>query len=45
MTVLSQATSSNHRLQARVVLGMAVIFIVVLAVLATMFLVAVISVG
>ena len=45
MTVLNYATSSNHRLQARVLLGMAAMFILVLAVLVTMFLVAVISVG
>jgi hypothetical protein len=45
MTVLSQATTSNHRLRPRVLLGMAVIFILVLAVVVTMFLVAVISVG
>lgn len=45
MTILSQATSSNHRLRPKILLGMAVMFILVLAVLVTMFLVAVTSVG
>lgn len=45
MTTLREATSSNHTLRPTVLLGMTVMFILVLAVLVTLFLVAVISVG
>jgi hypothetical protein len=44
MTALREATNSNHRLRPKVLLGMTAMFILVLAVLVTMFLVAVISV-
>jgi hypothetical protein len=45
MTALREATNSDHRLRAKVLIGMTVMFILVLVVLVTMFLVAVISVG
>ena len=46
MTILREAaTNSNHTLRHNVLLGMTTIFILVVAVLVTMFLVAVISVG
>jgi hypothetical protein len=45
MTALKEATSSNHRLKPKVLLGVTVVLILVLAVSVTMFLVAVISVG
>jgi len=44
MTVLTEATNSNHR-RSKALLGMTVIFILVLTVLVTAFLVAVVSVG
>jgi len=46
MTTLREAaTNSNHTLRHNVLLGMTTIFILVVAILVTMFLVAVISVG
>ena len=45
MTTLREAISMNHRLRPKVLLGMTIMFILVLAILVTMFLVAVMSVG
>jgi hypothetical protein len=45
MTTLREAKSSNHRLKPKMLLAMTGMFILVLAALVTMFLVAVISVG
>jgi hypothetical protein len=45
MTILREAMSSNHIVRPKVLLGMAVMFILVLGVFVTMFLVAAISVG
>jgi high-affinity K+ transport system ATPase subunit B len=45
MTILREATSSNHNLRPKVLLGMTVMFILVLGVFVTMLLVAAISVG
>jgi hypothetical protein len=45
MPIPSEATSSNHSLRPKVLLGMTVMAILALAVLVAMFLVAVISVG
>jgi hypothetical protein len=45
MTALREATNSNQSLRPKVLLGMTAMFIVVLSVLVTMFLVAVISIG
>ena len=45
MTTLSEATNSNHTLRSKVLLGVTTMFILVLAILVTMFLVAVVSVG
>jgi hypothetical protein len=45
MTTLRAATNSNHPLRSKLLLGVTTMFILVLAVLVTMFLVAVVSVG
>jgi hypothetical protein len=45
MTTLREATNSNHTLISKVLVGVTIMFILVLAVLVTMFLVAVVSVG
>lgn len=45
MTTLREEISSNHTLKPKVLLGMSIVFILALAVLVTIFLVAVISVG
>jgi hypothetical protein len=45
MTTLRKATNLNHTLRSKVLTGMTTMFILVLAVLATMFLVAMVSVG
>jgi len=45
MTTLREATNSNHTLRSKVLLRETTMFILVLAVLVTMFLVAVVSVG
>jgi hypothetical protein len=45
MTTLREATNSNHTLRPKVLLGVTTMFILVLAILVTMFLVAVVSVG
>jgi len=45
MTSLSEATNSNHTLRSKMLLGVTTMVILVLALLVTMFLVAVVSVG
>jgi hypothetical protein len=45
MTALREATNSNQGLRSKVLLGATTMFVLVLAVLVAMFLVAVISVG
>lgn len=45
MAALREETNSTHSLRPKVLQGMAVIFVLVLAILVTMFLVTVISVG
>jgi len=45
MTTPSEATNSNHTLRSKVLLGVTTMFILVLALLVTLFLVAVVSVG
>ena len=45
MTTLIEATNSNHTLTSKVLSGATAMFILVLAVLVTMFLVAMVSVG
>jgi len=45
MTTLRAATNSNHNLTSKVLVGVTIIFILVLSVLATIFLVAFVSVG
>jgi len=45
MTAIREAKNSNHTMPSGVLVGLTAMFILVLAVLVTMFLVAVISVG
>jgi len=45
MTTLREATNSNHTLSSKVLTGVTTMFLLVLAVLVTMFLVAMVSVG
>jgi hypothetical protein len=45
MTTLRAAANSNHNLTSKVLVGVTIMFILVLAILVTMFLVAVVSVG
>lgn len=45
MTTLREAINSNHNLRRGILLGLSLTFIVGLAIFATMFLIAVVSVG
>jgi hypothetical protein len=45
MTVVTEAKNSTHTLQPKLILGFTLMFLLVLAALVTMFVIAVVSVG
>jgi hypothetical protein len=45
MTVVKETKNSNHTLQPKLILGFTLMFLLVLAALVTMFMIAVVSVG